>query len=142
MPVGNAPVGSYQANGNIHPSVAVKLDTSASPQGGYVLEAGSGDKPIGISQEWQHNPPYPALQDGYAAVATESIRVYGQGEYCWWQTGNTAFNAGTYLKPTTGGLAIPVTAVTDFYIAIAQESSPGDSVTLVRVLVTYPAVHT
>lgn len=139
MPVG-APTGiTYNATGNINPSRFVKIDTTQ-PQGGTgcVIQCTGSDIPVGVSNQGVHNPPLAGLDDGYAAIAGLSIRVYGAGEICWLQTGTTAFNAGVYLKPDSTGRGTPITSTADVYGATALENSSGDGVSLVRCMVTSP----
>lgn len=116
---------NFVANGNIFPATFVKIDPTDSPQGsgGFkCVAAGAAAAPIGIAQAGSNYPPVndPALTVGdatygpYAAVAGQSIRVYGEGEVCLVRLA-AACVPGDYLKPVdavSGPPAYPVGSAT------------------------------
>jgi hypothetical protein len=118
------------ANGTIDPSVFVKYDSSA--KAGFFLQAGAGDVPYGISQQATRRVPALGLDDGHAALITESLRVYEDDDECYLQIAGTV-TLGQYLKPTTGGKGIAVTTNNDVYGAIALQ--PGTSGKVIKVKV-------
>jgi hypothetical protein len=119
----------WVANGNISPSVFVKLDTTTA---GRVLQAGAGDDVYGVSQQGVRNLPYASLDDGFAAIVGENIRVYEDDEECWIQVAVTV-TAGQKLKPTTGGVGTPVTANNDIYGCITLQDGTAGKLVKVKV---------
>lgn len=132
---GGSPGGSFVAAGNIIPSRFVKL---VSGQTGFVAQAGSGDAPFGVSVQGTRNPSYSGLQDGFAAVTGENIRVYLANEECMIEV-DAAYNPGTLLKPSTSGIATQATADGDIYGAILLDAATAAN-QLVKCRVT-PTVY-
>ena len=120
----------FIADGNIKPMRFVKAQTTKDNR---VLQAGSGDKPIGISQPQERNPPWSSLQDGYAAAQDETLRVFGLQEVCWLVCGGTV-TAGDYLKPDTDGKGVTSSSDGDLYGAQALESGTTGQQIRVQVL--------
>ena len=116
------------AGGNISPHRFVKPSTTADHT---VLQAGAGEKVVGISQRGTRNVPYSSLDDGYAAIAGESLRVYSTGETCLVECGGTV-TPGDRLKADSNGKAV-VASSGDEYGAIAGQA--GTSGKLVEVYV-------
>lgn len=112
---------SFVANGNIAPSRFVKMDATAT--GKVVAATSNTDFIFGISQQGTRNTPYSSLDDGYAAIAGENIRVYTDNEDCWVETGTvtTAITPGDHLTASTAGVAIRTVTDKDVYGAIALE---------------------
>lgn len=127
---------SFMPNGNIIPSRFVKQDTST--LGGYVLQAGASDTPIGVSQPGTHQPPIPGLDDGFAGIQNVGmpIEVFMSGDECWLEIG-AAVTLGDFLKPSTNGVAITASADGDIYGAIALQSGTASG-QLIKVRVTHP----
>lgn len=100
----------YTANGNIIPSVFVKLDaTYTTPnQGNRVIVAGAGERVIGVSQKGTRETPLSGLDNGYAAIAGQSLQVFTPGCVAPLALGATVAE-GDLLMPTTDGTAIPHT---------------------------------
>lgn len=111
--------GSFTAVGNIIQSRFVKLATGLT---GGVAQAGAGDAPFGVSQQGTRNPSYPGLQDGFAAVTGENIRVYLTNEECMIEV-DAAYNPGTLLKPGASGIATQTTADGDIFGAVQLDQS-------------------
>ncbi len=121
------------ASGNITPSSFVKLTTTAV---GKVTLAGAGEKIFGISQEGSRRTPYGGLDDGYAAIAGENVRIYGPGDgLCMLQLGGTV-TIGDRLKSDASGFGVVTTTNLDEWGAIAHAS--GVSGELIPVQVTFP----
>ncbi len=113
---------SYFASGNISPSRFVKLDTTY-VDGGYVLQAGAGDKLIGVAQDATHAFPYLGLDDGYAAASlTNQLGVWTPNDECKLEAG-AACTVGDLLKSDTNGKGIPTTADGDYYGARALQAA-------------------
>lgn len=115
---GNA---TFVAGGNITPSRFVKLSTTAD---NTVLQAGAGERCIGVSQQGTRNPPYGALDDGFCAIASEELRVFQDGEICPLTVG-AAVTRGDRLKSDANGKGITA-AANDPHYAIALQSGGGD----------------
>lgn len=120
----------YVANGNIAPSRFVKLDTTAV---GKVLQSGAGEKTYGISQEGTRNPPYPSLDDGYAAIAGENLNVYTEPQECWLQIGSGGCTVDDWLKADADGKGVTTTTETDNAGAVALETGLENQLIRVRV---------
>lgn len=132
---------SKVANGNIKPYRFVRLDTTAT---GRVVQAGAGEKIWGVSQKGTRLPPLSdgiiSLDDGYAAIAGESLNIFGPGEggmevlvMC----GTVAVTAGDRLKSGTDGEAITTVTDTQEVGAIALRSAVSGE--LVPVQLIFPA---
>lgn len=120
---------SAVASGNIAPCRFVKYSTTA----GQVTQCGAGEAAVGISQEQIRNAPYGSLDDGYAAIANERLRVYGEPEQdVMLELGGTV-TRGAFLKSDADGKGVATTTDQDKYGAIAREA--GVSGDLVRVQV-------
>lgn len=106
---------SFVANGNIAPSRFVVQDTT-----GKVVVATSGVS-FGISQQGSRNTPLTGLEDGYAAIAGENIRVYEETEECFLEMSATCSN-GAFIAPTTAGKGVATTTDKAAYGAIALQA--------------------
>lgn len=111
---------SFVTNGNVTPCRFVKLDTTKT--GGYCLQAGSGDRPIGVAQPGTRQPPMAGLDDGFAGVAgVNEIIVFTETDVCAVEIA-ASVTAGDYLKPDTNGRAVTASSDGDQYGAIALQS--------------------
>lgn len=123
---------SFTAGGNISPSRFVSASGSF-----HVGQAtGATNAPIGVSQAGVRRAPGTGLDDGYAAISGEGLRVFGVGETCLIDTGDVV-TAGQYLKSDANGRAVPVdTSLTtlQYYGARALETNTA-SATKVRAVV-------
>jgi hypothetical protein len=106
---GNNP--SFVAGGNIAPSRFVKISADYT-----VVQAGSGDKPVGVSHEASHYPPgylatFGATDAGYQGIAGRTMdRVYGDGEQCLLEVGEAlGCNADDWLIPDANGRGVTAT---------------------------------
>lgn len=111
---------SFQANGNIVPARFVKLDTSQ--PGGFVLQCGAGDKPIGVAQHGTHYTPLQGLDDGYAAVQGLNLLVHTEKDECYLESGGV-ITVNDYLKPNASGQGITSSTDGDFYGAVALQNA-------------------
>ena len=105
------------AAGNINPSRFVTLAASD----GQVSECSAAtDKIFGISQPETRRTPYGGLDDGYAAIATEELQIFGPGDNneCLLELGGTVV-PGDKLTATTGGKGIKTVTDHNEYGAIA-----------------------
>lgn len=125
---------SMVAGGIIRPSRFVKLSTTDE---GRVLEADAGNKVFGVSEEGTRKVPLTGLDDGYAAIEGESLRVYGLGARCYLELGGTV-TRGDRLKSDADGKAVTASADTEEYGAIALNG--GVSGDLIRVLVDFGTI--
>lgn len=126
-----ASLGHYSgiAAGNIAPSRFVtKTVTSSEPT---VTQAGSNVLTWGISQPSTRYAPMTGLDDGYAAIAGETLNVYGEGcDECLLEIAGTV-TAGQPIKSDSDGKGVAATTDKDHVGAIAVES--GVSGDLIRV---------
>jgi hypothetical protein len=121
------------AGGNIPPSRFVKMSAANT-----VVLCGAGELPIGISQRGTRNTPYSSLDDGYAAIAGESLQVYGLNETCVLELGGT-IAATDVIKSDANGKGVAA-GNGDKYGAMA--SQPGTSGKLSEVLVAFGELET
>jgi hypothetical protein len=133
----------FLANGNILPSVAVKIDSSAS-QGFMVIQAtGGSDHVVGIAQVGTYYPQgtlLGAAVESYAAIQYQPINVFGIGEECLWLVDSGAgITQGDYLKVAgaSGGaktIAFGAGAGTIVAVALALETANASEYARVLVL--------
>lgn len=135
----------FLANGNINPSVAVKIDSSAN-QGFMVIQATSNsDHVVGISQVGTYQPPGVTGSDGFAAHQFQPLQVFGIGEECLWLVDSGAgVTEGDYLTVAgaSGGaktVAFTAGAAHVTIVAIALETANASE--YVRVLVLLQVVY-
>lgn len=121
------------AGGNVAPSRFVKLDVSNK---GKVLQAGAGEMVFGISQEGTRNIPYSTLDDGFAAIAGENLRIYGPGDNGMMLELGGTVAVGDRLKSDANGKGVATTTANDEVGAIALAA--GASGDLVPVNPVYP----
>lgn len=112
---------SMMPNGNVAPSRFVKLDSTQ--LGGYCLQAGSGDKVIGVAEPGVRQPPIVGLDDGFAGIQnSNAIEIFTTNDECWVECGG-AVNFGDLLKPDANGRAVTAGSDGDFFGAIALQQS-------------------
>lgn len=138
---------SRVSNGNIAPSRFVMFDAT-SPVGGRVIQSDdgtiagispAGGKIFGISQTGTRNAPYPALDDGFAAIAGENLLVYTfSDKEAWLQIGTGGCNAGDYLKSAADGTGIVTTTTGDNVGARAKQSGLAGDLVPVDLLSPVP----
>lgn len=123
------------ANGTIRMSRFVRYDTTAPHRG---LEGNANCKCIAVAQEGSNYPPLSDLVvGGNAAVAGEYLRIYGNGDECLLECGDTV-TTGDYLKSDAVGRGVPIAiagTVLQRYGAIAQEDGAVGHLIRVSVLI-------
>lgn len=123
------PLQSFIAGGDIYPARFVKLDSTTD---GQVLQCGSGDIPIGVSQLGTRRNSY-VDSSGKAAAAGEPVQVFDLNSECALEM-VAACNPGQYLKPDTNGKGTPVTTDNDYYGAVAAEVGAAGKYSKVKVV--------
>lgn len=122
---------SFQANGNIAPSRFVKLDTTAA---GKVLQAGAGETIFGISHHSSRRAPLNGWDDGYAAIAGETLKVWSElDDVCWLEIGVGGCTINDLLKSDANGAGVTTVAENDELGAVAMETVVQGSLCKVRV---------
>ena len=125
------------ANGNINVSVFIKPDPSI--YCGYI-QAGSGDKPIGISGEGMYSAPNLINALGgsstttYVATAGQEFLAYNEGDVCPLTAGTGGWTNGDFLKPDTNGNGITTTTVGDYYDARALSTVVAGALGQVQIM--------
>lgn len=126
---------SMMPNGNIVPSRFVKPD--ATQIGGYCLQAGAGDRMIGVAEPGVRQPPISGLDDGYAGIQNSNpILVFTTNDECWLESG-AAVTSGDLLKSDISGRGITASSDGDIYGAMALQTSTASG-QLIRVRVMAP----
>ncbi len=105
------------AGGNIKPSRFVTISTTVR---GRVTQTTTGAQIHGISQEGTRNTPYSSLDDGYAAIAGENIRIYGPPNKDVLLVIGGTVTAGDRLKSDTDGKGVVTITNLEEYGAIAM----------------------
>lgn len=124
------------ATGPITVSTFVDIDTTVNFG---VKQAGTGSRPIGISQAGPLQSPNLANifsagavnpSPGIAATAGYQLGIFGPGDMCWLLLGTGGgCNAGAYLKPDPNGRGLATTSTNDVVAAQAfQSGNAGDLV--------------
>lgn len=126
------------AQGNINPSVFVKLDTSNNLS---VLQAGAGAGTFAVSWEGTKYAPGTAADNGYAAESGDGITLYGPGSVCLLAVGSGGWTAGDLLKSDANGNGVTTTASGDKIGAVALETGAYGEFRQVLVLMPGSAVH-
>jgi hypothetical protein len=120
------------AGGDIMPHRFVIQSTAADHK---CLQAGANGLVIGVSQRGTRNTPMDGLDDGKAAVAGESVHIYGAGETCLLELGGTVA-AGDRLKSDANGKGVTATVGSgDNYGAFAGEAGTAGKLIEVQVQV-------
>ena len=122
-----------RANGNLVMSRFAKMDPSG---GNLAIQAGVGDRPVGIVQEYSHRPPYSTLDDGFAAVQGDEVTIYQIGSVCKIELGTTV-SPGAYLAPDSLGRGIPATTGVPYGAYTAQGGTVGQIVECEVVVGTF-----
>ncbi len=122
---------AFIANGTIQPARFVQIDTSTNDK---VIAASAATVPIiGVSQEWSNLAPTPGASSA-AAVAGDSIRVYGLGKICYLQATSAGWTAGDRLTADSTGNGVTASG-TQFYGAVAQDTLTGAGMGRVMVII-------
>lgn len=118
------------ANGNIRPSRFVKIDTTTNNR---VLECGSADKMIGISQKGTRRTPLTGLDDGYAAIAGEGLGVFQNVQTAPLYI-DEAVAAGDLIAAGATGGGRPAVAG-EWYGAVAPQAAIAGQILEVQILI-------
>lgn len=95
---------SRVATGNIIPSSFVKLSTT---KDGQVTQCGAGDQPFGIAQKETRYAPFPGLDDGNCAIATENLKVFTfPDKEVYMVLGTGGATPGSFLKSDSAGKGV------------------------------------
>lgn len=121
-------INTFVAGGTIEPSRFIKISTVSDFE---ALQAGAGEKGIGISQEGQHNAPM-AGNPTYAATTGQQFFAYTTGSICYLTCGS-GVTRGDFLKSDADGKGLTATTG-EFYGAQARQSGAADEKILVEVL--------
>jgi len=126
---------SFVAGGNIAPSRFVSLSTSSDRT---VVQSGSGDTTvIGISQIGTHLTPLLSLDDGFAAVAGENVKVYEPEDHEGWLELGGTVASGDFLKPDANGKGVTASSDGDFYGAKAIQAGTVGQIVKVKPLLGF-----
>lgn len=124
------------AGGNILPASFVKVSTAADTT---ALQAGAGEKTIGIVNKYPRTRPNIDSATAYHAIAGDDIELFGLGDICLLKIGTGGCTRGDYLKSDASGSG--VTAGTgEFAGAIALQTRLVDEYALVQIIITYADV--
>lgn len=93
---------NLNATGNVSPCRFVKLDTSAD---GSCAAAGANEATIGISGDGSRIAPGTPGDDGFIAVAGETVGAFGPGRKCLLELGGTV-TRGDRLRSGSGGVGV------------------------------------
>lgn len=128
MPLNNM---SYVAGENLAPSRFVKRDTS---QDNAVVYADDGTAAlVGITFSGTRAAPIPSVSESLAAAEGEPVRVYGVGDRCEVELGETITAANLNLTATTDGKAVAANSG-DFVGAIAERAASSGERVWVQVV--------
>jgi hypothetical protein len=119
---------NFKASGTIAVSTFVKVSGSNT-----CAQAGSGDVPIGVAQEWANAAPISGASTS-AAVSGDQVKVYGLGDICLLQSSTAGWTAGDQLKPDSSGNGVAASS-NDTYGAIALETISGSALGRVQVII-------
>lgn len=119
---------NFEASGTIAVATFVKVSGSET-----VAQAGAGDFPIGIAQEWNAAAPV-ANASAAAASAGDQIKVYGLSDICMLQSSTAGWTAGAQLKPDASGNGVAASS-NDTYGAVALDTISGSALGRVQVII-------
>lgn len=122
------------AGGNINTSVFCTISAAAD---NTVLQGAVGNACQFISQVGTELAPIPNAANAFAAVAGDTIELFGFGDYCLLTVG-AAVTAGDPLKSNSTGQGITATSVgTDVVCAYALQSAAASGIQI-RVWICSP----
>lgn len=98
------PAPNLVAAGNIYPSRFVKSYASGD---NAVVQAGANEAICGISNEAGRSAPIPEVSTNYAAISGDALQVYGLGDTCLLELGDTV-TRGNLLKGDADGKGVPI----------------------------------
>lgn len=118
------------AGGNISPSRFVTKTQSSGEA--VISQAGANADVFGVSQPSTRWQAWAAVDDGYAAVATEMVTAYGVGQTCKLAIAGTVA-AGDLLKSDSAGRGVATTTDKDRVGARANHAGVSGDVIEVTV---------
>lgn len=121
---------TFNANGNIAPSRAVKIDTSKDFS---VIQGTANSKNCGIAQKGERLDP--SNSDGFAAIAGEAILVYGDGAKDVPAQLGGSVTRGDRLKSDANGKLVVVASNNDEVCAVANQNGAADELISVDVVI-------
>ena len=113
------------ANGNISPYRVVKVDTTADNK--FLQSALATSMNIGISQKGTRRAPGTGDDDGYAAIAGETIQIFGPGCVCMAECGGTV-TRGDSVTADSGGRIVTTTTAGDIVVGEALQSGATNDI--------------
>lgn len=121
---------ALQASGTIRTSRFVKISGEFT-----CAECDANDPIIGVSYQGSNSAPIPDSTQGNAAISGQVPRLYGEGDECLLELGDTV-SAGAYLKSDADGKGVPaLTTGTTVQNVGAIALQDGVSGALIRVAV-------
>lgn len=125
---------TLQATGDIEPRRFVIMSTAADYTG---EQAGAGEFPIGVSQEFSRDTPQSGAST-LAATTGQQVGVYGITKVCLLDVATTV-TAGAILKSDGDGKGIPAGAGDKYGAVSLQSGVAGDQI---QVTVTVGELET
>lgn len=130
------------AGGNISPSTFVKVSTAANKT---CLAAGANERVVGVSQVGAKDPGGLTGASAYAAVAGDTVQLFGKGDVCLVLVGSGGVTRGALVKSGASGEAIlaATTGTTMQWVAgeALETASEGEYALIqIDVFSYYPAL--
>lgn len=122
---------NFVARGTVNPCRFVKVSLN---QDNAVEQAGSNDRPYGISALWIHDAPIPGAGTD-AASSGEMLKVYDLGETCLLELAGTVARDDMLISDTNGKGVVTATTGTTIQWIGATALEAGVSGNLIRVSV-------
>lgn len=108
------------AGGNINPAVFLKSSTAADFT---VLQAGAGERPIGVSARGAIDAQIQASSSLLVGIAGRAVGAYMMGQRTLLTIGSGGVTRGDLLKSDANGFGITTVTANDLIGAIALESA-------------------
>lgn len=129
------------AGGNISPARFITLDTSTFQ---YALQASAATQfLVGVSANQTRYAPGSPADDGYCAIAGESLRYHAAGQIGWLKLGGTVSNPRVLITTDSSGQGVataPSDGTTVYYGAMALRAGVSGEFIPVWVLSPAPTV--
>lgn len=130
------------AGGNISPSTFVKVSTAANKT---CLQAGANERVVGVSQVGVKDPPGVSGASAYAAVAGDTVQLFGKDDICPVLVGSGGVTRGANVKSDASGAAVlsATTGTTMQWVAgeALETASEGEYALIqIGVFPHYPAL--
>jgi hypothetical protein len=118
------------AGGNVEPMHFVTIGTD-----GRVTQAGAGVQIFGVSGQGTRFPPYGSLDDGYAAIAGESVLVHGPPEKDVSLVLGGTVTIGAFIKSDANGEGVASSADQEDVGAIALQAGVSGEIIKVQLII-------